>query len=49
MKIGRFANFSERLKISGLNDDHTGMVMRKIGKDQSKTLSVGLFPPKISW
>ena len=49
MKIGLFTNSSQvigskRLKFQGLMGSHwDGVVMRKFGEDQSKTMPMGLF------
>ena len=32
------------LKFSGFDGGHLGVIIRKLGEDQSKTLPVGLFP-----
>ena len=39
----------EGLKYTGFNEGHPGVVIRKFGEEQSKTLPVGLFSPKMSW
>ena len=37
------------LKFSEFNQCHHGVVIRKYGEDQSETLPMGLFSPKIFW
>ena len=53
MKIGLFNNFSQTIGPKGINflsfdGGLPGVVITKFGEDQSKTLPVGLFLPKIS-
>ena len=48
VKIGLFANSSQiivpkGLKFSGFDGGHHGVVTRKFGEDQIKTLPLGLF------
>ena len=34
------------LEFSGFDGDYPGVITRKFGEDKSKTLPVGIFPPK---